>query len=272
VDADLSKYFDTIPHSELMQCVARRIVDRQMLRLIKMWLKVPVEEREENGQKRLTGGKDNDRGTPQGGVISPALANLYMNRMLKGWRQTRRGEQFRAQIVNYADDFVILSRGHAKEALEWTRGVLERLELTLNEKKTSLRNACREHFDFLGYTFGPHYSMRTGRSYMGYSPSKKSVSRIKENVGKQLVPSNVAPWEEVCERLNQKLNGWLQYFKPGATSKAYRAVDEHVYDKVRHFLRRRHKVSSHGTRQFPEERVFGSLGVVRLQGPMGVRL
>jgi RNA-directed DNA polymerase len=143
VDADLSKYFDTIPHSELMQCVARRIVDRQMLRLIKMWLKVPVEEREENGQKRLTGGKDNDRGTPQGGVISPALANLYMNRMLKGWRQTRRGEQFRAQIVNYADDFVILSRGHAKEALEWTRGVLERLELTLNEKKTSLRNACR---------------------------------------------------------------------------------------------------------------------------------
>src|SRR6266487_2939660 len=111
VDADLSKYFDTIPHSELMQCVARRIVDRHMLHLIKMWLKVPVEERDGNGKRRLTGGKDNDRGTPQGGVISPALANLYMNRMLKGWRQTGRGEQFRAHIVNYADDFVILSRG-----------------------------------------------------------------------------------------------------------------------------------------------------------------
>src|SRR5260370_511644 len=133
VDADLSKYFDTIPHSELLQCVARRIVDRQMLHLIKMWLKVPVEGRDEDGKRRLTGGKGNDRGTPQGGGISPALANLYMNRMLKGWRQTKRGEQFRAQIVNYADDFVILSRGKAKEALEWTRVVLERLALTLNE-------------------------------------------------------------------------------------------------------------------------------------------
>jgi len=272
VDADLSKYFDTIPHSELLQCVARRIVDRQMLHLIKMWLKVPVEERDENGKRRLTGGKDNDRGTPQGGVISPALANLYMNRMLKGWRQSRRGEQFRARIVNYADDFVILSRGKAKEALEWTRGVLERLELTLNEKKTSVRNAREERFDFLGYTFGPHYSMRTGQEYIGYGPSKKSVARIKEKVGDLLEPSNVKPWAEVCERLNQKLQGWRAYFGCGSTAKAYRAVDEHVYDAVRHFLRRRHKVTSQGTHQFPEERVFGSLGVIRLQGPMGARL
>jgi RNA-directed DNA polymerase len=272
VDADLSKYFDTIPHSELMRCVARRIVDRQMLHLIKMWLTVPVEERDETGKKRLTGGKDRDRGTPQGGVISPALANLYMNRMLKGWRQTKRGEQFRAQIVNYADDFVILSRGYAKEALGWTGGVLARLELTLNAQKTSIRNACREQFDFLGYTFGPHYSMRTGRKYLGCSPSKKSVSRIKEKVAECLVPSNVAPWKEVSERLNQILGGWRAYFAYGTTAKAYRAVDEYVYDRVRHFLRRRHKVSSHGTRQFPEERVFGSLGVLRLQGPMGVRL
>ena len=272
VDADLSKYFDTIPHSELLQCVARRIVDRYMLHLIKMWLKVPVEERDGNGKRRLTGGKDHDRGTPQGGVISPGLANLYMNRMLKGWRQNRRGEQFRAQMVNYADDFVILSRGKAAEALEWTRGVLKRLELTLNEKKTSVRNAREERFDFLGYTFGPHYSPRTGREYIGHSPSKKSVSRIKTKVGELLVPGNMDPWEKVSERLNQILKGWRTYFGCGATSKAYRAVDEHVYDKVRHFLRRRHKVSSQGTRQFPEERVFGSMGVVRLQGPRGVRL
>src|SRR6202171_753076 len=183
VDADLSKYFDTIPHSELMQCVARRIVDRHMLHLIKMWLKVPVEERDENGNRQLTGGKDNDRGTPQGGVISPGLANLYMNRMLKGWRQTKRGEQFRARLVNYADDFVILSRGKAAESLEGTRGVLARLELTLNETKTSIRDARVERFDFLGYTFGRHYSQRTGRKYVGYSPSKKSVARIKDKVG-----------------------------------------------------------------------------------------
>ena len=144
VDADLSKYFDNIPHAEPMECVARRTVDRQMLHLIRMWLKVPVEERDETGKRRLRGGKDNDRGAPQGGVVSPLLANPYINRMSKGCRQTRRGEQFRAQIVNYADDFVILSRGKAAEALEWTRGVLERLKLTLNEKKTSIRNARQE--------------------------------------------------------------------------------------------------------------------------------
>ena len=271
VDADLSKYFDTIPHSELLQCVARRIVDGQMLHLIKMWIKAPVEERDENGKRRVTGGKDNDRGTPQGGVVSPALANLYMNRMLKGWRQTRRGEQYRAHIVNYADDFVILSHGKAKEALEWTREVLERLDLTLNEKKTSLRNARQERFDFLGYTFGPHINPRDGGEYIGYSPSNKSVGRIKQKVGELLERRNGAPWEEVCAKLNRKLQGWQQYFNCGSKGRAYKAVDEYVYDRVRNFLRRRHKVSSQGTRQFSSERVYGSLGVLRLQGPRAAR-
>ena len=271
VDADLSKYFDTIPHAELLQCVARRIVDRQMLHLIKIWLKVPVEERDGNGRRRLTGGKDNDRGTPPGGVISPALANLYLNRMWKGWRQTRRGEQFRAQMVTYADDFVILSRGKAKEALEWTRGVLERLGLTLNEKKTSIRNARQERFDFLGYTFGPHINPRDGGRYLGYSPSNKSVGRIKRKVGDLLERRNVAPWKEVCQKLNQKLGGWRQYFSMGSKGRAYRAVDEYVYDRARNFLRKRHKVSSQGTRQFPREQVYGLLGVLRLQGPRAAR-
>ena len=167
--------FDTIPHSGLRECVARRIVDKHMLHRIKMWLKVPVEERDAKGKRRLTGGKDKDRGTPQGGGISPMLANRYINRMLKGFRQTQRGEPFRARIGNYADDFVILSRGKAKEALAWTGGVLERLGLTLNEQKTSIRNALGERFNFLGYTFGPHFSPRTGRESMGYSPSRKSI-------------------------------------------------------------------------------------------------
>jgi RNA-directed DNA polymerase len=269
VDADLSKYFDTIPHSELMQCVARRIVDRHMLHLIKMWLEVPVEEEDEKGNKRLTGGKDRDCGTPQGGVISPLLANLYMNRMLKGWRRTGRAEQFRARIVNYADDFVILSRGKAKEALEWTREVLARLELKLNEKKTSLRNARRERFDFLGYTFGPHYSGRTGRRYLGYSPSTKSVSQMKRKVAEYLIPGNTRPWEQVRERLNQKLRGWKAYFQLGSAGRAYRALDEYVEERVRHFLRRRHKVSSLGTREFSMRRIYSELGVFRLRGPLG---
>lgn len=265
VDADLSKYFDNIPHSELLQCVARRIVDKHMLHLIKMWLKVPVEERDENGRRRLTGGKDNDRGTPQGGVISPLLANLYINRMLKGFRQTGREEQFQARIVNYADDFVILSRGKAKEALEWTRRVLERLKLTLNEKKTSIRNARQERFDFLGYTFGPRYSRRTGARYLGYSPSSKSVKRLRENVRGHLGRDNTKPWEEVRDRLNQKLRGWAQYFQLGRPWKVFDLVDAYVEDRVRHFLRKRHKVSSQGTRQFSTKRIYGKLGVFRLR-------
>src|ERR1035437_6884120 len=268
VDADLSKYFDNIPHAELMECVARRIVDRHMLHLIQMWLKVPVEERDENGKRRLTGGKDNDRGTPQGGVVSPLLANLYINRMLKGFRRTGREAQFKARIVNYADDFVILSRGKAKEAMEWTRRVLERLELTLNEKKTSIRNARQERFDFLGYAFGPHFSRRTGGQYLGYSPSPKSMRRLRENVRKHLGRGNTKPWEEVRDRLNQKLRGWAQYFQLRRPWSVFQVVDEYVEDRVRHFLRKRHKVQSQGTRQFSTKRIYGELGVFRLRNQL----
>jgi RNA-directed DNA polymerase len=265
VDADLSKYFDTIPHSELLQCVARRIVDKHMLHLIKMWLKVPVEEKDEAGKKRLTGGKDNDRGTPPGGVVSPLLANLYMNRMLKGWRKTRRGEQYQARVVNYADDFVILSRRKAGEALEWTRAVVTRLGLTLNETKTCIRQARKESFNFLGYTFGPHRYRKDGHWYLGASPAKKAVARIKEKVGALLVPGNVGTWPEVRDRLNRMLRGWSAYYSYGTRMPAYRAVDNYVYQSVRNFLRRRHKVQSRGTSRFSDEVVFGELGVLRLR-------
>ena len=264
VDADLSKYFDTIPHCELLQCVARRIVDREVLRLIKMWLQAPVEERDENGKRRLTGGKDRHCGTPQGGVASPMLANLYMNRLLKGWRNTKRGEQFDAHIVNYADDFVILSRGKAAEALNWTRQVVTRMGVTLNEAKTSIKQARQESFNFLGYTFGPHRYKKDGRWYLGASPSKKAVTRIKEKVGQLLVPSNTGTWEEARNRLNQILRGWSAYFSYGTRVAAHDAVDRYVYESVRHFLRRRHQVHSRGTNRFSIKAVFGELGVLQL--------
>jgi RNA-directed DNA polymerase len=264
VDADLSKYFDTIPHCELLQCVARRIVDRDVLRLIKMWLQAPVEERDENGKRRLTGGKDRHCGTPQGGVASPMLANLYMNRLLKGWRNTKRGEQFDAHIVNYADDFVILSRGKAAEALNWTRQVVTRMGVTLNEAKTSIKQARQESFNFLGYTFGPHRYKKDGRWYLGASPSKKAVAHIKERVGDLLVPCNTGTWEEARNRLNQILRGWSAYFSYGTRAAAYDAVDNYVYESVRHFLRRRHQVRSRGTNRFSIPTVFGELGVLQL--------
>ena len=264
VDADLSKYFDTIPHCELLQCVARRIVDREVLRLIKMWLQAPVEEQDENGKRRLTGGKGRHCGTPQGGVASPMLANLYMNRLLKGWRNTKRGEQFDAHIVNYADDFVILSRGKAAEALNWTRQVVTRMGVTLNEAKTSIKQARQESFNFLGYTFGPHRYKKDGHWYLGASPSKKAVARIKEKVGQLLVPSNMGTWEEARNRLNQILRGWSAYFSYGTRAAAYEAVDHYVYESVRHFLRRRHQVPSRGTNRFSIPAVFGELGVLQL--------
>jgi RNA-directed DNA polymerase len=264
VDADLSRYFDTIPHRELLQCVARRIVDRDVLHLIKMWLKAPIEERDEHGNKRMTGGKSSTCGTPQGGVASPLLANLYMNRFLKFWRMSGRSEAFQARVINYADDFVILSRGHAAEALDWTRKVMTRIGLTLNEAKTSIKQARRERFDFLGYTFGPHRYRKDGHWYLGASPSKKSVLRVKQKVGDLLRPSNIGTWEEVRDRLNQILRGWSAYFRYGTRLLAYRAVDNHVYQRARDFLTRRHGVQSRGTRRFSDRVVFDELGVLRL--------
>ena len=265
VDADLSKYFDRIPHRELLQCVARRVVDREVLHLIKMWLKAPVEERDENGGRRMTGGKGSTCGTPQGGVASPMLANLYMNRYLKCWRATGRGEAYQARIINYADDFVILSRGRAAEALEWTRQVMKRIGLTLNEAKTSIKAACREQFNFLGYTFGPHRYRKDGHWYLGASPSKESVQRIKQHVGDLLRPSNVGTWEDIRDRLNNLLRGWSGYFNYGTRLMAYRAVDNYVYRRVRDFLVRRHGVPSRGTRRFSYNVVYGELGVLRLR-------
>src|SRR5215471_2894227 len=265
VDADLSKYFDSIPHEALMKSVARRISDRDVLHLIKMWLTVPVEESDADGGKRLTGGKGNRKGTPQGGVISPLLANLYFNRVLKHWRISGCGEAFRAHIVNYADDFVILSRGKAVEALAWTRRTMRRIGLALNEAKTTLKDARSERFDFLGYSFGPHLHRLSARRYLGASPSAKSLARIKSKVSAVLARGNKAPWPTVTEELNRLLRGWQGYFRYGSCALAYRAVNRHVVDRTRAFLVDRHRLNSHGTRPYRFETVFGELGIHALR-------
>ena len=269
VDADLSKYFDTIPHADLLKSVGRRVVDRHVLWLIKLWLRAPVEERDGDGKRRMSGGKDNKRGTPQGGVASPLLSVIYMNRFLKHWRLTGRGEAFHAYVVSYADDFVILSRGHAGEALTWTKAVMTKLGLTLNEAKTSVKDARREGFGFLGYTLGPRHLPNGGRWYLGASPSKKSVQRIKTKVGELLTPGNKGAWEEVRARLNRILRGWSAYFSYGALASAYEAVDQYVYDRTRNFLRQRHKVQGRGTDPFSRERVYGELAVRCLRRERG---
>ena len=265
VDADLSKYFDTIPHHELMLTIARRIVDRDMLGLIKQWLKAPVETTGADGEKRMEGGKASTRGTPQGGVISPLVANLDMNRFLKHWRQSGKAEAWQAHIINYADDFVILSRGYAAEAVAWTDRVMTRLGLTLNRSKTRLCDARRERFDFLGYSFGPHIFRQEGRRYIGASPSQKSVQRLKDKVSAMLVPGNLGPWPEVRGALNRMMRGWCGYFSEGSHYVTDRAIESHLYDRVRNFLVRRHRMPARSIGPFRKDAVFGELGVLRLR-------
>ncbi len=179
VDADLSKYFDTIPHAELMKSVARRIADKAVLHLIKMWLKVPVEERDEHGRARFSGGKRSKRGTPQGGVISPLLANIYMNRLLRAFEKSDLMKRCEAKIVSYADDFVVVARRGATKVLAQVKRWLGGMKLTLNESKTSIRNAWEEHFRFLGYELGPVVYKKTGQRYPGARPSKKAIEHAR---------------------------------------------------------------------------------------------
>src|SRR2546428_461213 len=262
VDADLSKYFDTIPHSALMTCVARRVSDGKMRQLIKMWLKAPVEETDERRGRRMSGGKKATRGTPQGGVISPLLATIYMHRFIKAFRKYGLDRRYGAVLVTYADDFVVLCRHGAAEVLETTRRWMTSIGLALNETKTRVCDARCESFDFLGYTFGLMYSPRTGGRYNGARPSKKALTSIRDKIRRRLRPGNQAPWKEVVRALNRTVRGWAAYFSYGSVSKARHVVELHLYHSVRAFLRRRHKVAGFGCRQFPAQRVFGELGVV----------
>lgn len=265
VDADVSQYFDTIPHAALMQALARRISDRKVLRLLKRWLKTPVAERTGRGGWRYTGGKRATRGIPQGGVISPLLANLYMNRYLRAFRQAGLDRRYGARLVNYADDFVVLCRHGAAEVLAQTRQWFQQMGLTLNEQKTRLCNGRREPFTFLGYTLGPQYYRKDGHWYLGAAPAKKAVQRIKRRIRQMLCPANHAPWDDVVTQLNPVLRGWAAYFSYGTRLMAYRAVDRSVEARVRHFLRRRHQVPTRGTRRFSTEVIFGELGVFHLR-------
>lgn len=265
VDADVSKYFDSIPHSDLMKSLARRISDGKLLRLLKMWLKAPVAESVGKGGWRYSGGKRTPRGTPQGGVVSPLLASIYMNRYLKMFRLSGLAERYGARLVNYADDFVVLCRTGAPVILAQTRRWLERMGLTLNEQKTRLCDGRRESFNFLGYTFGPMFYRKDGHRYLGAAPAKKAVQRVRERIRSVLRSSVVEPWPTVVGRLNATLRGWANYFSYGTRMPAYRAVDNYVYAAVRGFLRRRHKVPTRGTARFPSDYVFGPLGVFRMR-------
>jgi RNA-directed DNA polymerase len=266
VDADLSGYFDSIPHAELLKSVARRVVDGAMLHLIKMWLEAPVEETDEHGRKhRSTRNRDDGRGTPQGAPISPLLSNLYMRRFVLGWKKLGHEKRLGAYIVNYADDLVICCRGSAEEALATMRGIMGKLKLTVNETKTRVCKLPEEKFDFLGYTFGRCYSPKTGRAYLGTVPAKKRVIRICEAISSETGRNKtLLEAESVVEKLNRMMIGWANYFCLGPVSKAYRVVERHARKRLRQWLRAKHKVRGRATRRFPDAHLHDVLGLVRL--------
>ena len=266
VDADLSGYYDSIPHAELMKSVARRVVDRHVLHLIKMWLEAPVEEDDGKGnRKRTTPNRDSKRGTPQGSPISPLLSNLYMRRFILGWKQLGMQHRWSAQIVNYADDFVICCKGSAEQAMEAMREMMGRLKLTVNDEKTHLCRIPQERFDFLGYTFGRCYSRRDGHAYLGTRPSKKSIRRMVESVSRETDRSRLLlNAEDVVARLNRKLVGWANYFCLGPVSPAYRTLNDHVTKRLRRWLCSKHKVRSTGKTRYPNQYLYEQLGLVNL--------
>ena len=267
VDADLSGYFDSIPHHELMKSVARRVSDRNLLALIKAWLEMPVEEIDERGHKqRTTRNRDEGKGTPQGAPLSPLLANLYMRRFILGWKVLGHEARLDAHIVNYADDFVICCRGTADKAMTVMQAMMAEMRLTVNETKTRLCRGPDEPFHFLGYTIGRLFSPKTGGSYIGVRPSDKKLQRlcleIRELTGRRWLWLDV---DEMVGRLNRVLRGWANYFCLGTVTKAYRAVTAHVHYRLRQWLRWKHKWRGWQYQRHDDQYLHDTLGLLRLQ-------
>jgi RNA-directed DNA polymerase len=271
IDADLSKYFDTIPHAKLLAVVAERIVDGGILALLKQWLKAPVVGEDGDGKSRTVGGgKASHRGTPQGGVISPLLANAYLHILDRIWQRHRLRERLGAHIVRYADDFLVLCNDGVEEPLNVVRRVLGRLDLTLNEAKTHIVDATETGFDFLGFTIQMSPSVKTGKLRPNVRPSDKAVKKIKTRLT-ELTRRELTciPLEDVVANVNRSFRGWVNYFHYRNSSAKMAQVRHHAEERLRTHLRKRHKVRNRkaGFVRFRRGDLYGRYGLY--QAPAG---
>ena len=266
VDADLSDYFGQIPHAELLKSLARRISDGRMLGWVKAWLEMAVEEDDGKGGKRRTNRSRRERkGTPQGSPLSPLLSNIYMRRFIVGWKVLGYAQRFKAHIVNYADDLVVLGKAPSADMLTAFESLMQRLKLTVNAEKTRCCRVPEEPIEFLGYRIGRNYCRDTGRAYIGTRPSQASVQSICRRVSEVTARRyGLLEPEVVVGRLNRLMTGWANYFRLGQVTPAYAAVDRHATRRLRRWLCRKHKVRSGKLVRFSDVRLWDKYQLTRL--------
>ena len=275
IDADLSKYFDSIPHAKLMATVAERVVDGAVLALVRQWLKAPVMGENERGKTACVGGgKGNRRGTPQGGVISPLLSNLYLHLMDRIWKRHELARKLQAKLVRYADDFVVLCRKDVATPLDIVRQILERLELQLNESKTRIVDANKEGFHFLGFELKMNVGTKGGR-YPHVQPEKQAVEKVKTRI-KAITARNRTgiPINDVVRDINRTLRGWSGYFHYRNSTAVFQKVKRHAEDRLRIHLRKRHKVTDWKTAmiRFPRRVLYERYGLYKMSTVAGWKM
>lgn len=254
IDIDIAKFFDTIPHEEMLKKVAERIEDKNILNLIRKWLKAGVME-----EGKIRG---NEIGTPQGGVISPLLANIYLHHLDKRWEEDEIEKKMGATLIRYADDFIVVSKYSEKWLYNKIKEIVEKeLKLKINESKSKVVDVEKESVRFLGYEIMRVQSRKSGKKFAMVYPNKKAMERLYEKIRKIANPRRPVVIEERIKNLNRVLRGWINYYRIGHASKWFKKIRYYVEKKVRRCIRRIRKKSGYGWKGISEDYLYKGLGL-----------
>jgi len=254
IDIDIARYFDTIPHDKLMRKVTDRIADKNILRLINAWLKVGIMEEEEI--------RRNEVGTPQGGVISPLLANIYLHHLDKRWEEEKIEKKLGATLVRYADDLIVVTRHSEKWLYQKIKKILEEeLDLKINQEKSKIIDAEREAVKHLGFEIRRVRSRKSDKMFALCYPSKEARNAIYEKIREIANPHFPIKAKEMVRRLNRVLRGWVNYFKIGNSSKWFSKLRDYVEKKVRRFIRKKRRETGFGWKTIRKEYLYRDLGL-----------